>query len=148
MGLFGKNQKKIIEDLHRKSEDHCKEITKEIEDLSEIINDLVFGEVIFDESLESWTSTKYIETISKEITIVLELGKEIKIPDNFKKIFINFWDNYQNIEPELANAIAGEPYQFLRKGYFCLDENSTKGKLIFNRTVGLKDTWAKEMKKK
>jgi hemerythrin-like domain-containing protein len=33
MGLFGKNQKKIIEDLHRKSEDHCREITKEIEDL-------------------------------------------------------------------------------------------------------------------
>lgn len=33
MGLFGKNQKKIIEDLHKKSEDHCKEITKEIEDL-------------------------------------------------------------------------------------------------------------------
>lgn len=33
MGLFGNNQKKIIQDLHRKSEDHCKEITKEIEDL-------------------------------------------------------------------------------------------------------------------
>lgn len=33
MGLFGKNQMKIIEDLHKKSEDHCREITKEIEDL-------------------------------------------------------------------------------------------------------------------
>lgn len=51
------------------------------------------------------------------------------------------------IEPDLAKAIPGEPYQFLRKGYFCLDENSTPEKLFFNRTVGLKDTWAKEAKK-
>ncbi len=51
------------------------------------------------------------------------------------------------IEPELANANNLEKYQFLRKGYFCLDEMSTAGKLIFNRTVPLKDTWAKEVKK-
>ncbi len=51
------------------------------------------------------------------------------------------------IEPALAKAIAGEPYQFLRKGYFCLDESSTTDKLVFNRTVSLKDTWAKEAKK-
>jgi glutaminyl-tRNA synthetase len=51
------------------------------------------------------------------------------------------------IEPALAEAIPGEPYQFLRKGYFCLDENGSPDKLIFNRTVGLKDTWAKEVKK-
>lgn len=37
MGLFGKNQKKIIEDLHRKSEDHCKEISREI---NELLDDL------------------------------------------------------------------------------------------------------------
>jgi len=51
------------------------------------------------------------------------------------------------IEPALTAALPGEPFQFLRKGYFCLDENSQKDKLIFNRTVGLKDTWAKEVKK-
>ncbi|MGI8636333.1 MAG: glutamine--tRNA ligase/YqeY domain fusion protein, partial [Segetibacter sp.] len=51
------------------------------------------------------------------------------------------------IEPDLGNAVAGEPYQFLRKGYFCLDQNSTKEKLVFNRTVNLKDAWAKEAKK-
>jgi glutaminyl-tRNA synthetase len=51
------------------------------------------------------------------------------------------------IEPSLSAAVAGEPYQFLRKGYFCLDQNSTTNKLIFNRTVGLKDAWAKEVKK-
>ncbi|HEX8676964.1 MAG TPA: glutamate--tRNA ligase family protein, partial [Segetibacter sp.] len=51
------------------------------------------------------------------------------------------------IEPALGEALPNERYQFLRKGYFCVDENSTKGKLVFNRTVGLKDTWAKEVKK-
>ncbi len=51
------------------------------------------------------------------------------------------------IEPALMEAKSGEAYQFLRKGYFCLDEKSENGKLIFNRTVSLKDTWAKEVKK-
>jgi glutaminyl-tRNA synthetase len=51
------------------------------------------------------------------------------------------------IEPDLGNAVPGESYQFLRKGYFCLDQNSTKDKPVFNRTVSLKDTWAKEVKK-
>ena len=52
------------------------------------------------------------------------------------------------IEPALANAKEGEHFQFLRKGYFCVDKESTPDKLIFNRTVGLKDTWAKEAKKR
>lgn len=51
------------------------------------------------------------------------------------------------VEPALREALPGERYQFLRKGYFCADETSTKDKLVFNRTVGLKDTWAKEVKK-
>lgn len=50
-------------------------------------------------------------------------------------------------EPALKSAGTEERYQFLRKGYFCLDKDSTNDKLIFNRTVTLKDTWAKEMKK-
>lgn len=54
------------------------------------------------------------------------------------------------IEPDLANAqkqLAENPdrrYQFIRKGYFCLDQESTEEHLVFNRTVTLKDTWAKE----
>jgi glutaminyl-tRNA synthetase len=47
------------------------------------------------------------------------------------------------IEPELAKAKTGEQFQFLRKGYFCVDTDSTEDKLIFNRTVTLKDNWAK-----
>jgi glutaminyl-tRNA synthetase len=50
-------------------------------------------------------------------------------------------------EPALLNAKPEDRFQFLRKGYFCLDADSTKDKLIFNRTVTLKDMWAKEQKK-
>ena len=38
---------------------------------------------------------------------------------------------------------AGERYQFERLGYFCVDPDSAPGKLVFNRTVGLRDAWAK-----
>lgn len=48
------------------------------------------------------------------------------------------------VEPALKDAKLNTPYQFLRKGYFCLDADSTVDKLVFNKTVGLKDTWAKE----
>jgi len=47
------------------------------------------------------------------------------------------------IESDLANAIPGKGYQFIRKGYFTLDKNSTPDKLVFNRTVTLKDGWVK-----
>lgn len=46
-------------------------------------------------------------------------------------------------EPELAKARFEERYQFLRKGYFTLDKDSSPSQMIFNRTVTLKDTWAK-----
>jgi glutaminyl-tRNA synthetase len=50
-------------------------------------------------------------------------------------------------EPALLNDTADDRYQFIRKGYFSLDKDSTPGKLVFNRTVTLKDGWAKEVKK-
>ena len=46
-------------------------------------------------------------------------------------------------EPELAKSRLGEHFQFLRMGYFCLDRDATSDKLIFNRTVTLRDTWMK-----
>ena len=52
------------------------------------------------------------------------------------------------VEPDLANAELGKGYQFIRLGYFNLDSrNTTSDKLVFNRTVTLKDSWAKESKK-
>ena len=51
------------------------------------------------------------------------------------------------IEPDLANAKPGFGYQFIRKGYFSLDIDSSPDHLVFNRTVTLKDAWAKEISK-
>ncbi|MFZ0237852.1 MAG: glutamine--tRNA ligase/YqeY domain fusion protein [Xanthobacteraceae bacterium] len=47
------------------------------------------------------------------------------------------------VEPALAELKAGEVVQFERQGYFCPDPDSKPGRLVFNRTVGLRDTWAK-----
>lgn len=53
------------------------------------------------------------------------------------------------LEPGLAGAAPGERYQFLRLGYFCVDTaDSAAGRLVFNRTVTLRDTWAKIVKSK
>ena len=49
-------------------------------------------------------------------------------------------------EPSLANAVPNERYQFERLAYFALDRDSTPGKLVFNRTITLKDAWAKQAK--
>jgi glutaminyl-tRNA synthetase len=51
------------------------------------------------------------------------------------------------LEPSLANAPIEGRYQFERLGYFCVDPDSKPGNLVFNRTVALKDTWAKVEKK-
>ena len=47
------------------------------------------------------------------------------------------------VEPSLKDAAPGQRYQFERNGYVCVDPDSADGKLVFNRTVSLKDTWAK-----
>lgn len=62
-------------------------------------------------------------------------------PDSLKVVERAF------VEPDLANAEPGKGYQFLRIGYYTLDTKSTPEHLVFNRTVTLKDSWAKEVKK-
>ena len=47
------------------------------------------------------------------------------------------------MEPTLADVPLGETVQFERLGYFCPDTDSTPDQLVFNRTLGLRDTWAK-----
>jgi glutaminyl-tRNA synthetase len=49
-------------------------------------------------------------------------------------------------EPSIGRAKNSEHFQFLRKGYYCLDPDTVAGTLIFNRTVTLKDSWVKEVK--
>ncbi|MBQ3425650.1 MAG: glutamine--tRNA ligase/YqeY domain fusion protein [Clostridia bacterium] len=47
------------------------------------------------------------------------------------------------VESNLGSAKIGDKFQFMRQGYFCVDKDTTADKLVFNRTVGLKDSWAK-----
>jgi glutaminyl-tRNA synthetase len=47
------------------------------------------------------------------------------------------------VEPALAAENSAAPVQFERQGYFCTDPDSRPDRLVFNRTVGLRDTWAK-----
>ncbi len=67
--------------------------------------------------------------------------KEYINPDSLRVITAAY------AEPALKTAKFTERYQFLRKGYFTLDKDSSEEKMVFNRTVTLKDTWVKEQKK-
>jgi glutaminyl-tRNA synthetase len=67
--------------------------------------------------------------------------KELINPDSLKIISECY------IEPELAKAKSGDKFQFERLGYFCVDPLSTEKLLVFNRTVPLRDSWAKLEKK-
>jgi len=51
------------------------------------------------------------------------------------------------LEPALAEGNSPEPVQFERNGYFCRDGDSAPGKLVFNRTIGLRDTFARDVAK-
>jgi len=62
-------------------------------------------------------------------------------PDSLRVIASAF------VEQSLLQAKPGDKYQFVRKGYFCTDADSTDGHLVFNRTVQLKDSWVKQQQK-
>ena len=50
------------------------------------------------------------------------------------------------VEPSLVGVAPGSRYQFMRKGYFCVDPDSTSDKLVFNQIVSLRDTWDRILK--
>lgn len=100
-----------------------------------------------------WVSEKHaikaeVRLYDRLFTVAEPEGDETK---NFKE-FINpcSLDILENclVEPSLANAKAGDKYQFVRQGYFCVDPLTTNEKLVFNRTVALRDSWAKIEKKR
>ncbi len=62
-------------------------------------------------------------------------------PDSLKTI-------QAKVEPGVQNAAPGDKFQFMRLGYFCVDKESTKDALVFNRTVALRDSWKKQNSKK
>ena len=100
-----------------------------------------------------WVSTKH--AISAEIRLYDKLFTKPD-PNDYSEGG-SFVDNLNQdsleliadakLEPSLASAKVGEHFQFERVGYFCLDSDSTAGKLVFNRTLSLKDSWAKIEKK-
>jgi len=79
-------------------------------------------------------------------TVENPLGEEGDFKDTINPNSLQVITNAM-IEPSLKEATLESRYQFIRKGYFCLDKDTTSDKPVFNRTVTLKDAWAKEVKK-
>jgi glutaminyl-tRNA synthetase len=86
----------------------------------------------------------YENLFSKENPNAVEEGEDFTANLNLNSLEVI---PHAKLEPSLVNAAVGTRYQFERLGYFCVDPDSTPGKLVFNRTVALKDTWAKVEKK-
>jgi len=85
----------------------------------------------------------YDHLFNKEDPADVEDGKDFKDyinPDSLEVL------TSCRVEPSLAGATPGSRYQFERQGYFCVDPDSSSGKLVFNRIVTLRDTWAKIQK--
>lgn len=97
-----------------------------------------------------WVSTAHAKTA--EIRIYDRLFS-VEAPDSEEGDFKDYLNpdsvnviKQAYIEPYLADADLDSRYQFIRKGYYCLDKTSTPDNLVFNQTVGLKDAWAKAKK--
>ncbi|MDQ1390938.1 MAG: glutaminyl-tRNA synthetase [Acidobacteriaceae bacterium] len=86
----------------------------------------------------------YETLFSKEDPSKVEEGKDVL--DNLNPNSLEVL-SHAKVEPSLANAAQGSRYQFERLGYFCVDPDAKPGKPVFNRTVALKDTWAKVEKR-
>jgi glutaminyl-tRNA synthetase len=94
-----------------------------------------------------WVNAK--EAVDAEVRLSDRLFK-VENPDSGEGDFKDFINPESLVvvenakaEPMLADAKPGDKFQFLRTGYFCVDKQSETGKLIFNRTVTLKDSWNK-----
>jgi len=86
----------------------------------------------------------YDKLFAKEDPNKLEGGKDFSSNLNPNSLEVI---RQAKLEPSLANAAVGNRFQFERLGYFCVDPDSKQGQPVFNRTVALKDTWAKVEKK-
>jgi glutaminyl-tRNA synthetase len=86
----------------------------------------------------------YDNLLLKEDADDVEEGKDFR--SNINKNSLETLTSCR-LEPCLADAKPGDRYQFERMGYFCVDPDSSAGKKVFNRTVTLKDTWAKVKKR-
>jgi glutaminyl-tRNA synthetase len=94
-----------------------------------------------------WVSTKH--AVEAEVRIYDRLFTH-ENPDGNKEVDFKEYINPNSlevitgfVEPSLQSAKDGDKFQFQRLGYFCVDRDSSSEKLVFNKTVGLRDTWAK-----
>jgi len=86
----------------------------------------------------------YENLFTKENPLDVEEGQDVL--DNLNPNSLEIISDAK-VEPSLANAVEGSRYQFERLGYFCTDPDSKPGKPVFNRTVALKDAWARAERK-
>lgn len=98
-----------------------------------------------------WVSTKH--AVAAEVRLYDRLFNH-EAPDTQKDRDFKDFINPKSlevitayVEPSLLQATVGDRFQFQRKGYFCVDLDSNANQLVFNRTVGLTDSWAKMVKK-
>src|SRR6056297_41155 len=111
-----------------------------------------------EESLRKVKGTLHWVSIKHAVTAEIRLYDRLftdETPDTHKdKDFMEFINPNSlevitgYVEPSLATAKPEDRFQFQRMGYFCVDPDSTNEHLIFNRTVGLRDSWAKIQEKK
>jgi glutaminyl-tRNA synthetase len=94
-----------------------------------------------------WVSTQH--AVAAEVRVYDRLFTH-ENPDGNKEVDFKEYINPNSleiitgyVEPSLTNAKELDHFQFQRLGYFCVDKDSTSEKLVFNKTVGLRDTWAK-----
>ena len=92
-----------------------------------------------------WVSIKH--AVEAEVRIYDRLFLD-EAPDSHKdKDFMEFLNSNSletitaYVEPSLQSATIGDRFQFQRKGYFNVDDDSTSEQLVFNKTVGLRDSW-------
>ena len=98
-----------------------------------------------------WVSVKH--AVKAEVRLYDRLFND-EAPDGHKdKNFLEFVNPNSLevvtafVEPSLKSTKIGDRFQFQRKGYFCVDDDTVEENLVFNRTVPLRDSWAKVEKK-
>jgi len=87
----------------------------------------------------------YDRLFVKEDPLDVEAGKDFT--DYLNPDSLTILENCK-VEPSLTEVKPGDRFQFERRGYFCVDTDSTADNLIFNRTIALRDTWAKIRKQR
>lgn len=96
-----------------------------------------------------WVSAQHAVPVEVRLYDYLMLGEQENEADDFiAKLNPNSLEVLSSMaEASIAEAKVGDKFQFLRQGYFCIDTDTTDDKIVVNRIVGLRDSWAKQQKK-